>query len=137
MPPICLPRSFPNARPSTRIVYYVDEMTVSSRSAFVGGWVGIPGVRSERGTVHVVLRSETETHIFTTVTASRPDVVAAEKSDHWLLSGFRFARRRDRLPIGEFQLGFLVNGDQGPEYIMTAHRLILVGEGKALLATDS
>lgn len=137
MPPLCEPRTFRNAKPSSRIVYYVDEMTVTPRAAYVAGWAGIRGVTSERHTLHVVLRSETAMHVFTTISASRPDVAKAEKSENWLWSGFRFTRLREGLPSGEFQLGFLITTDKGAEYIMTAHRLNLTGEGKALLATGN
>jgi hypothetical protein len=135
MGPVCLPRSFPDARPSSRITYFIDEMTVSGRSAYVSGWAAIPGEECDRGDVHVVLRSGGETHIYTAVTVTRPDVAEATKHPDWRLSGFRFALRRDRLPTGDFQLGILIKDDNGQkEYTMTAHRLVLVGEGKALLA---
>lgn len=135
MPALCGPRVFSKPKPSARIVYYVDEMTVSPRSAFIGGWAAIRGVPSRRDNLHVVLHSETATHVFATLTATRPDVANAEKGERWLHSGFRFVRRREQLPAGEYQLGFLITTGDGPEYIMTAHRLNLTGEGKALLAT--
>jgi hypothetical protein len=62
-------------------------------------------------------------------------VAAATKHPDWRLSGFRFALRRDRLPTGEFQVGLLIDDGDTPEYVMTAHRLQLIGDGKALLAT--
>jgi hypothetical protein len=132
---ICEEREFPDARPSERITYFVDEMAVSDRSAAVSGWAAIPGLPSKRGQVHVVLRSPTETHVFTAVTITRPDVAAALHQPGCTLAGFRFARRRDRLPTGDFQVGFLIKNGRDTEYIMTAHRLQLVGEGKALLAS--
>lgn len=137
MPPLCPPRSFPNVKPSARIFYSVDEMTVSPRAAFIAGWAAIRGVPSRRNTIHVVLRSEKELHVFATINVTRHDVAAAEKSEQWLHSGFRFVQRRELLPSGEYQLGFLVTTAEGPELIMSAHRLNLVGEGKALLATGS
>lgn len=73
--------------------------------------------------------------MFTAVTESRPDVASATQQPGWELSGFRFARRRDQLPAGDFEVGFLIEGDDGPEFIMTEHRLQLEGAGKALLAT--
>lgn len=132
---ICLPRSFPDARPTSQIVYFVDEITVNSRSAFVQGWAAIPGRKSERRSIHLVLKSETETHIYTTVTSRRPDVATALKQPSADLCGFTFALRRDRLPTGNFQLGILIDDNGDAEYIMTAHRLELIGEGKGLLAT--
>jgi hypothetical protein len=133
--PVCVPRSFPHAQPTNKIVYFVDEITVNGRSAFVEGWAAIPGKASERRSIHLVLKSETETHIYTTVTSRRPDVATALKQPSADLCGFTFALRRDRLPTGDFQLGFLIEDDGEAEYIMTAHRLELIGEGKGLLAT--
>ncbi|MDP3068933.1 MAG: hypothetical protein Q8N18_01535 [Opitutaceae bacterium] len=135
MGPICLRRPFlPDAKPSTRMAYFVDEMTVSSRSAYVSGWAALPGEPSRRGEMHVVLRSDKETYMYTAVTVTRPDVAQATGRPEWEFAGFRFARRRDRLPTGEFQLGFLITNAGKEEYIMTAHRLRLIGEGEALLA---
>jgi hypothetical protein len=135
MASICEERSFPNAQPSERITYYVEDVAVSGRAAAVGGWAAIPGLPSKRGQIHVVLRSDKEMHVFTAVTITRPDVAAALKHPDTVLSGFRFARRRDRLPTGEFQVGFLIKHDGRAEYIMTGHRVRLIGEGKALLAS--
>jgi hypothetical protein len=135
MASLCEKRSFPDAQPSARITYFVEDVAVSGRSASVGGWAAIKGLPSKRGQIHVILRSEAETHVFTAVTITRPDVAAELKHPENVLSGFRFARRRDRLPTGEFQIGFLIDYRGGAEYIMTDHRVSLVGEGKALLAT--
>ncbi|MSU66826.1 MAG: hypothetical protein EXS38_12175 [Opitutus sp.] len=131
---VCLPRSFPGAQPSSRIAYFVDEMTVSGRSAFVRGWAAIRGVTSQRGGLHVVLRSTSATYVFTTVNAQRPDVANALSEPRWLRSGFLFSRRRDRLPTGDYQLGFLIKDGTRSEYIMTDHRLVLENEGRAFLA---
>jgi hypothetical protein len=135
MPPICEERSFPNATPSTRITYHVDEMSVSGHSATIAGWAVIPGMSSKRGQTHLVLRSGTEMHVFTTVAISRPDVVAALIRPDCLRAGFRFSRRRDQLPTGEFEVGFLIKNGGKAEYIMSAHRVRLVGDGEALLAS--
>jgi hypothetical protein len=135
MAPICEERKFDDARESNRITYYVEEMAVSGHSASVGGWAAIPSVPSKRGQIHVVLRSGTEMHVFTAVTLTRPDVAKALNQPYSTLSGFRFARRRDLLPTGEFQVGFLFKNGRKSEYIMTGHRLRLVGDGKALLAS--
>ncbi len=135
MATICEPRSFPHAKPSTRISYYVEEMEVNRHSAFVAGWAAMDGETLQRGALHLILRSEHKTHVYTTVAVSRPDVIAIHKQPGWLLSGFRFARTRDRLPAGEYQIGLLYDDGGDGEYIMTAHRLNLDGDGKALLAT--
>jgi hypothetical protein len=132
---ICDEREFPDAQPSARITYFVDELAVTERAAAVSGWAAIPGLPSKRGQIHIVLRSAAETHVFTAVTITRPDVAAALHQPGLVLAGFRFARRRDRLPTGDFQVGFLIKHGGDTEYIMTSHRLQLVGEGKALLAS--
>lgn len=135
MAPICDLVEFPKAAtPSARIAYYVEEVAVNGHSAAVVGWAAIPGLRSERGQLHVVLRSAHETHLYTAVTVTRPDVADALKQPESRLSGFRFARRRDGLPTGEYQIGFLITHGKGAEYIMTDHKMRLVGDGKALLA---
>jgi hypothetical protein len=133
---VCEERAFDDPEPSSRITYHVEDVAVTSRSASVGGWALIPGRPSERGQIHVVLRSGDTMHIFTTVAITRPDVATALKQPDCVLSGFGFARRRDRLPTGEYQLGFLFKNGRHTEYIMTGHRLSLIGEGKALLASS-
>lgn len=132
---ICEPRSFPKAQLSNRIVYFIEEMTVNERSAFVGGWAAIPGHLSERGQIHLVLRSEKRTFFYTTVSLNRADVAAALKDPKTERSGFTFAVDRDELPNENFQVGLMIASGGHAEYIMTAHRLDLVGSGKALLAT--
>lgn len=58
MPPVCIERPFTkDVRPSSRIAYFVDEMTVDRRAAAVVGWAALPGERSRRGELHVLLRS--------------------------------------------------------------------------------
>ena len=133
---VCLRRPFPEAQPSTRIAYSVDELVVSPRSVFVRGWAAIPGNRAERGETHVVLRSATDTVLFTTVNMQRPDVARAHRDQDWHRSGFIFSRRSDRLPAGDYQLGFLIEGDAGNEYVMTPHRLVLSGTDPSRLAGE-
>jgi len=74
---------------------------------------------------------------FTTISITCPDVATKAEQPDWELTGLRFARRRDRLPMGEFQLGLLITDGGKSEYIMTARRLNLVGEGDALLAAGN
>ena len=125
MGPVCLTRSFPAAEPSARIRAEIDEITVSDRSAFLRGWAAIPGVRAERGQIHLVLRSATTTQIFSTVSTQRPDVVASLGDPQLNRCGYLFARRRDRLPTGDYQIGFLINHGRTSEYVMTDQRLVL------------
>jgi hypothetical protein len=134
MAPVCDEVKFPDARLSTRITYNVDELDVSGRAASIAGWATIPGMPSKRAQLHIMFKSATETHVFTAVTITRPDVATALQRPESTLSGFRFARLRDSLPTGEYQIGFLIDHDDGAEYIMSEHRVLLVGDGKALLA---
>ncbi len=129
MGPVCLPRSFPAATPSERIIGRVDELTVNDRSAFVRGWAVIPGVRSERGHIHLVLRSATATHVFSTVSTQRPDVAENLRDPHVMRCGYLFARRRDHLPFGDYQIGFLIKHGSTSEYVMTDQRLALRDQG--------
>ncbi len=48
---------FPAARPSTRVISYVDELIVNDRAITAGGWAMVPGRVSRRGQVYLVLRS--------------------------------------------------------------------------------
>ena len=129
MGPVCLPRSFPAAVPSERIIGRVDELTVSDRSAFVRGWAVIPGVRSQRGHIHLVLRSATATHVFSTVSTQRPDVADNLGDPQLNRCGYLFARRRDGLPSGDYQIGFLFKQGGSSEYVMTEQRLVLRDPG--------
>lgn len=136
LPSMCLERPFPvNAKPSKRLTYFLDDMQVTDRSLFLTGWAGLRDVPSKRHQLHLVLRSDDATHLFTTVSETRPDVAKATAQPGWEVSGFQFARLRERLPEGQFQVGFLIDGPDGPEFVMTAHRVDLTGEGKAVLAT--
>lgn len=134
MPELCEPRTFVKPRESARIAYYVEDMSVDRQRLAISGWAAIRGRVAQRGTLHLVLRSEHSFHVFTTVAVSRPDVVDAMHEPDWLLCGFRFARTRERLPVGEYQVGFLINARRGPEYIMTSHRVNLDGAGQVHLA---
>lgn len=135
MDTLCEEQRFPAAQPSARIRYFVDEMAVSEHAAVISGWAAIPGLASKRGQLHVVLRSAHQTRVFAAVTVRRPDVVHALKQTDWELSGFRFVRQRNLLPTGEYQIGLLFTDGDRSEFIMTAHRLRLVGAGEALLAS--
>ncbi len=133
MPPLCVRREFPNATPSARISYFVDEFTLNSRAAYLAGWAAIPSLKSRRGQIHIVLRSAKAIAVFTAVPLRRPDVAKAFAKPGWEWSGFRFAIQRGILPAGDYQIGFLLDGEI-PEFVMTEHRLDLTGAGAAILA---
>ncbi|MBI5770736.1 MAG: hypothetical protein HZA93_23365 [Verrucomicrobia bacterium] len=134
VPTMCVRRDFPAAKPSGRISYCVDEFTLNDQAAYLAGWAAIPRETIERGQLHVVLTSDQATQVFSTVSVRRTDVVAAYQEPKWLWSGFRFAVRRSRLPPGDYRVGFLIDSDDGAEFIMTDHKLALAGRGAALLA---
>ena len=135
VPPICLERSFPGAVPSSRIVYRIDEMEVNPRAASLSGWVSIRGLPVHRGDIHVVLRSADRMHVFETISITRPDVATVLGDPSARLAGFRFARRRENLPSGEFEVGFLFRHRGWAEYVMTDNRVRLTGEGEVFRAT--
>lgn len=134
IPRMCVRVDVPNAVPSGRIAYFIDEMTVDTRSTYIAGWAAIPEEISKRGQIHLVFRSATSTIVYTTVGMSRPDVAMATSNPDWRLSGFRFAVGRWRLPPEELQLGLMIVDDDRAEFIMTEHRLRPYGRGEALLA---
>lgn len=127
-------KSFPRAKPSGRIVYYVDELSVNQESAYVAGWAALPDQEMGRDQLFVVLRSKDAMRVYTTVQVRRPDLVNAMRQPGWQLAGFHFVVQRSLIPDGEYEVGFLITTDEGAEYIMSEHRLRLVREGGAILA---
>lgn len=136
VPRMCSRAHIPDAKPSNRITYFVDEMTADTPATYISGWAAIPHERSRRGEIFVVLRSRTTEMIYSTVSMSRPDVAAAHSNPDWRLSGFRLAVGRWRLPAEELQVGILIKHGDESEYIMTEHRLRPYGRGEALLANS-
>ena len=59
----------------------------------------------------------------------RPDVAASLGDPQLNRSGYLFARRRDGLPTGDYQIGFLIKRGGTAEYQMTDHRLVLRDQG--------
>lgn len=125
LPTLCEQRSFPEARPSNRMVAQVDETTVGARSVYLGGWAMLPDERSRRGQIHVVLRSAQRELMFSTIAIQRPDVARAYAEPRWRLCGFRFVVARHQLPREDFQIGLLVAQGDAAEYRMTEHWLRL------------
>lgn len=135
--PICLPVRFPaKAAESSRITYFLEEISTAGEAAAVRGWAAISGQTLSRGSIHLVLRSGTATHVFTTVTIPRTDVAKAMRQAGWTNAGFHFARRLAKMPAGEFQIGLLVYDDATPYYIMTDHRITLPGADYDVATAD-
>ena len=92
---------------------------MTSRSASIRGWAGIPGQRFERGAIHVVLQTGENRWMFNAVTVPRNDVPAATGRPEWDHAGFHFARELEDLPAGEFRVGRLVEDEDRREFVMT------------------
>ena len=136
--PVCLRVPFPpHAKATDRIQYFVEAASTNASAAAVHGWAAIPGRESRRGSIHLVLRSATAVHVFTTVTIPRRDVATVMQQPGWLNAGFHFARRLTALPTGEYQVGLLIMDAGHVEYIMTDHRLTLEGLASRELIASS
>ena len=134
MPETCPPRRIASPRPVGDIAYFVDRIPVDDSLVAIEGWAAIPGQEAKAGQIHVILQSEKSRLVFATVPKERPDVGAAHPGQKWASSGFRFQQRRWLLPAENFQIGLLIVSGRGAEYVMTAHRLDLTGQGVGILA---
>jgi hypothetical protein len=125
LPVFSHPANFPEAKPSTRMITYADELVANHRAVTIGGWAMLPGKTSRRGDVYVILRSAKSQLVFSTVTLQRTDVAAVYKEPRWRFCGFRAVIRRERLPREDFEVGVLIaNGAEG-EFVMTRNRIEL------------
>ncbi len=125
---ICLPEPMPRgAREVATIQYYIDDLVVNDLALTVRGWAAATGRAATRGSIHLVLRSAQATHVYSAVPTTRPDVAAALQQPKWVDAGFHFARRLDRLPAGEYRIGFLIDDGTRPEFTLSAHRVVIDG----------
>ncbi len=118
-PRFCFPRDFPAARLNPKMISYVADLTADSRAVGFEGWAMLPGQRSKRESIHVVLRSSNRTLYFTTLSVPRPDVAKALDEPLWRYCGYNFALLRYRLPDEDFQIGLLIANGKNAEYVMT------------------
>jgi hypothetical protein len=125
LPSVSHPAEFPNAQPNQDIIVHLDELIVSDRAVTAGGWAMLPGKRSKRGQVYLLLRSPQSTLIFSTVTLPRPDVARAYNEPKWRLAGFRAVIERPRLPAEDFDVGVLIADGDEADFIMTKNQLHL------------
>lgn len=124
LPVLAEPRAFPRVEPNNDIIHHFDELISNQRAITIGGWVMLPGVRSKRGQIHIVLRSANSQHVFSTVTLQRPDVANAYQRPEWRLCGFRFTIPADKLPKENFTVGVLLADGERAELKMTPTRII-------------
>jgi hypothetical protein len=137
MPRPCQPRKIRDARPVDHLLYFVDRIQLTDTVVAIEGWAAVRQQAAHPGEIHVILQSEKSRHVFSTLPRERADVSAAHPTEQWRHTGFRFELRRWLLPAEDFQIGILRQTERGAEYTLTAHRIILIGEGKALLATGN
>jgi len=131
---ICLPEPLPpGAREVGTLQYYIDDLSVNDLALTVRGWAAAPGRAAVRGSVHLVLRSAQSTHVYSAVPTTRPDVAQALQQPKWVDAGFHFARRLDRLPAGEYRVGFLIDDGSRPEFTLSAHRVVIDGPRSRVL----
>lgn len=137
-PRFCFPRDFAAPRLNPNIVAYVADLTADRRAVGFEGWAMLPGQRSKRDTIHVVLRSSLRTLYFNTLSVPRPDVAKAFKEPLWHYCGYNFALLRHRLPDEDFQIGLLIANGKKSEFVTTDRWLRLSDPAlKAeLLASD-
>ena len=63
------------------------------------------------------------------MSTQRPDVADNLGDPQLNRCGYLFARRRDGLPSGDYQIGFLFKQGGSSEYVMTEQRLVLRDPG--------
>ena len=134
MPSLSQPARLDGAKPGTDIAYFIDRIPVTPEQVRIEGWAALPGIPARPGNVRVILQSAKSRLVFTAAPQPRPDVAAVHTAQNWRDSGFRFQLRRSLLPRENFQIGLLLTTPRGPEFVMTAHRVDLTGEGRGVLA---
>lgn len=134
MPSLSTPAKFGATKPSSGFAYFIDRIPVSAEQVRIEGWAALPGVEARPGQTRVILQSAKSRLVFTAVPQPRPDVAGIHTKERWRESGFRFQLRRSLLPKEDFQVGLIHDTPRGPEYMMTAHRVDLTGEGRGVLA---
>jgi hypothetical protein len=108
LPRLCEERAMPEAAPNAALVTYVTDLTADARAVGFEGWAMLPDHRSFDGEIHVVLRSERSTLVFSTLGVARPDVARAFHQPLWHYCGYNFVVGRSRLPAEKFQIGLML-----------------------------
>ncbi len=134
MPSLSRPARLGGAKPGTEIAYFIDRIPVTPEQVRIEGWAALPGIPARPGDVRIILQSAQTRLVFTAGPQPRPDVAAVHTAQNWRDSGFRFHLRRSLLPRENFQIGLLLTTPRGPEFVLTAHRVDLTGEGRGVLA---
>ncbi|MSU64726.1 MAG: hypothetical protein EXS38_01180 [Opitutus sp.] len=125
LPRVSQPAELPAAPASTRMVSALDELVANDLAVTIGGWAMLPGERSRRGAVFVVLDGEKSRFVFSTLTLPRADIAKYYQEPKWKFCGFRAVLLRDQLPAEDFTVGIIIIHRGQPEVVMTTNRLLL------------
>jgi hypothetical protein len=125
LPRFCHEAQVPAPVPNPAMVTYVTDLTADGAAVGFEGWAMLPGRRSRRGEIHVLLRSETRSIVLTTFPVARPDVAKAMQAPLWHHCGYNFVIKRERLPRENFQIGLILTDGVRSELKLTGHWLNL------------
>ena len=139
LPRLCDFRTVPSPQPNPAMVTYVTDLTADDRAVGFEGWAMFPERKSQRGEIHVVLRSSQSYFVLSTFNIPRPDVATAFKQPLWRYCGYNFVTSRSRLPAEDFRIGLLITDGTRSELKMTDHWLKLSqlpGGSRALASNE-
>lgn len=103
-------------------VYCVDEFEVTPSMLRIRGWAFRPDEATRLGEHAVVFRAGDEVVAFQPFSQLRPDVAEAYERPDAIYAGFDLQIPRAKLPLAaKYSVGICFDGDDGPEFIMTAN----------------
>ncbi len=110
-------------RETGEATYYFDEVSTGNDGVFIRGWAVRKDVPSERGAIHLILRSGDRLVAFRPISRKRRDIVAALGRPDVEFSGFLIQLPRSALPVGSYQIGVGFKDGMRVTYTMTGHRV--------------
>jgi hypothetical protein len=126
MPELCRERRWTDTPLSSNMIINIDRVASDGKILVVEGWVGVKGATAPLKDVAIVLQTTSGRRLFSTMTASRPDVVAhLSQQGQWQSAGFRFECRRWLLAKDDYRIGVWTQAGGRAEYAMTDRRLEL------------
>jgi hypothetical protein len=92
------------------ITYSIDSFIVNDNVLEVKGWAFINGQSSENSQIYLVLKSKTETYVFSSIPISRIDVTTAfiENNLNYNNSGFDVVLNTGRIPKNKYTAGIYI-----------------------------